>query len=122
VQATVKTLLDIASADTADDSLLDTLGALADQHIDNIMLKHDEKIPNTSTNVLNDIIMAANYYTVYLYKTRRDQLDEAKFYLNSFQIIIDGMIEQRSIEGESYTVERHNSRFGHGHEFALWAD
>jgi len=122
VQTTVKTLLDIASADTADDSLLDTLGALADQHIDNIMLKHDEKIPNTSTNVLNDIIMAANYYTVYLYKTRRDQLDEAKFYLNSFQIIIDGMIEQRSIEGESYTVERHNSRFGHGHEFALWAD
>ena len=122
MQTTVKTLLDIASADTADDSLLDTLGALADQHIDNIMLKHDEKIPNTSTNVLNDIIMAANYYTVYLYKTRRDQLDEAKFYLNSFQIIIDGMIEQRSIEGESYTVERHNSRFGHGHEFALWAD
>ena len=122
VQATTKTLLDIASGDTADYTLLDTLGALADQHIDNIMKKHDEKIPNVSTNVLNDIIMAANYYTAYLYKMRREQPESAQLHLDAFQIIIDGMIEERSIEGQSYTVDRHNSRYGQAHEFILTGD
>ena len=120
VQATVKTLLDIASTDTADDTLLDSLGLLADQHIDNILKKHDEKIPLQSTNVLNDIKMAANFYTVSLYKGRREQLEEAKFWKEQFTETINGIIEERSIEGNNYVVERFNSRFGRGDVFALW--
>jgi len=120
VQATVKILVDIASADTADDTLLDTLGALADQHIDNILKKHDEKIPNISTNVLNDIIMAANFYTASLYKGKREQIEEAKYWMDQFNTTIDGIVEERSITGNNYTVERFNSRHGHDHEFALW--
>ena len=119
-QATVKTLLDIASGDTADDTLLDSLGTLADQHIDNILKKHDEKIPLQSTNVLNDIKMAANFYTASLYKGRREQLEEAKFWKDQYNETIDGIIEERSIEGNNYVVERFNSRFGRGDVFALW--
>jgi len=122
VQATTKLLLDIASADTADDTLLDALGALADQHIDNILKIHDEKIPNISTNVLNDIIMAANFYTASLYKGRREQPTEAQYWQDQFQKVIDGIIEERAVDGNTYTVDRHNSRFSNRHTFALWAD
>ena len=122
VQGTTKLLLDIASADTADDTLLDALGALADQHIDNILKIHDEKIPNISTNVLNDIIMAANYYTAHLYKKRIHDNDSAQVHLDEFQIIIDGIIADRDVTGNTYTVDRHNSRFSDRHTFALWVD
>lgn len=120
VQATTKLLLDIAATDTADDTLLNALGALADQHIDNILKKHDEKIPLQSTNVLNDIKMAANFYTASLYKGRREQPEEAKFWKDEFTDTINGIVEERSIEGNNYVVERFNSRFGRGDVFALW--
>jgi hypothetical protein len=118
-QANAKLLLDIASGDTADDSLLDLLGGVANQHIDNILKKHDEKIPNISTNVLEDIKLAADYYTASLYKGRREQPESAKYWLDQYQIIIDGIIEERSIDGETYIVERHATRHGgHFHQFA----
>ena len=120
VQATTKLLLDIAAADTADDTLLDALGALADQHIDNIMKQHDEKIPWQSTNVLNDAKMAANFYTASLYNKRINNTESAKAWMDSYTETINGIIEDRSIEGNNYVVERFNSRFGRGDIYALW--
>jgi hypothetical protein len=120
VQATTKLLLDIAAADTSDDTLLDALGALAGQHIDNILKKHDEKIPLQSTNILDDIKMAANFYTASLYKGRREQPEDAKFWKEQFTETINGIIEKLSIDGNNYVVERFNSRFGRGDVFALW--
>ena len=120
VQATTKLLLDIASTDTADDTLLDALGALADQHIDNILRQHDEKIPLQTTNILNDVKMAANFYTAALYKGKREQPEEAKFWKDQYQEAIDGIVEDRSIAANTYIVERFSSRFGRGDVFALW--
>lgn len=121
-QANVKLLLGIAAADTADDSLLDLLGGVANQHIDNILRKHDEKIPLQSTNVLEDIKLAADYYTASLYKGQREHPEAAKFWLDQFQIIIDGIVEDREITSETYIVERHGTRSGtHDHYFAEWS-
>ncbi len=120
-KTTTKVLLDIASADTSDDAVLDTLGGLADQHIDNILKQHDEKIPLQSTNILNDIKQAADFYTASLYKGKREQLDAAKFWMDAFQSVIDGIIEDRSIDGvTSYVADRHNSRYSQSDIFELW--
>lgn len=120
-QNNAKALLDIALTDTSDDTLLDLLGALANQHIDNILIQHDEKIPLQGTNVLEDIKLAADYYTASIYKGRREQPDSAKFWMGAFQAIIDGIVEDRSIDGvTSYVADRHNSRYSQSDIFELW--
>jgi len=121
-QANTKLILEIASGDTSDDTLLDALGALANQHIDNIFKIHDEKIPLQGANVLNDIKMAANYYTASLYKSKRGDLESADWFMKQYQGIILGMTERTAIEGQPYIAERFNSRFITGQEdvFALW--
>lgn len=119
-KANVKLLLDIASADTSDDTLLDMLGALANQHIDNILKQHDEKIPLQGTNVLEDIKLAADYYTTSIYKGRREQPDSAKYWMEQYQVIIDGIVEERSFEGKSFVADRHNSRYSQSDIFELW--
>ena len=102
--------------------MINALGALANQHIDNVFKIHDEKIPLQGTNVLNDIKMAANYYTASLYKSKRGDLEAADWFMKQFNVIIIGMTEGRAIEGTPYIVERFNSRFITGQEdiFALW--
>jgi len=121
--ANTKLILEIASADTSDDTLINAFGALANQHIDNVFKIHDEKIPLQGTNVLDDIKMAANYYTAYLYKSKRGDLESATFFKEVYDTIILGMTEGRAIEGVPYIVERFNSRFITGQEdiFQLWS-
>jgi len=121
-QAKTKRILEIATADTSDDTFLDELGLAADQHIDNILKIHDEKIPLQGTNVLNDIITAANFYTAYLYKTKRGDHDTAKVFKQIHDEFIEGIIEERGVEGQPYLVQRFNSRFVTGADdvFALW--
>jgi hypothetical protein len=122
VQSTVKLLLNIGN--TADDAFLDLLGGLADQHIDNILKLYDEKIPLQGANVLNDIIMAANFYTASLYKARREDPEMADHWMKEFNGIIDGIKQERQHDNPSYIVERNMGR-GHGnthdHYFAEWS-
>lgn len=105
VQSTVKLLLNINN--TADDTFLDLLGALADQHIDNILKIHDEKIPLQGANVLNDIKMAANFYTASLYKARREDPEMAKHWMGAFDKTIEGIKAERVVENSVYIGERH---------------
>ena len=121
-QAKVKRILEIKSGDTSDDTFLDELGLAADQHIDNVLKIHDEKIPLAGANVLNDIITAANFYTAYLYKLKRGDHETAKAFKEIYQGFIDGIIDERAIDGQPYLVERFNSRFVTGADdvFALW--
>jgi hypothetical protein len=107
VKTTVKLLLNIPTAQTSEDTLLDLLGALADQHIDNILKIHDEKIPLQGANVLNDIIMAANFYTASLYKARREDPEMAKHWMNEFNSTIEGIKAERKVENLAYLVNRH---------------
>ena len=122
VKTTVKALLDIATADTSDDTLLDLLGGLADKNIDNILKLHDEKIPRQGTNVDNDMKMAANFYTAALYKGRREQPDSAKFWMDQFDKIIDGIKAELKVDNQTYSVERFMGRGTHSHDhyFAEW--
>jgi len=117
--------VDIASADTADDTLLDLFGGLADQHIDNVLKIQDEKIPLQSTNVLNDIKMAANFYTASLYKAKKEDFPAADHWMKQYDNVINGIIAERQVENHSYVVERHMGRRGRGtgelnHYLADW--
>ena len=121
-QARTKRLLEIASADTSDDTLLDELGLVANQHIDNILLIHDEKIPLQGVNILNDVKQMAVLYTASIYKGKRGDDASAKFFMDQFKVLLDGLALGRAVEGTPYIVERFNSRFITGQEdiFALW--
>ena len=120
-QAKVKRILEIATGDTSDDTFLDELGSAADQHMDNILKIHDEKIPLAGT-LLNDGVTAANFYVAYLYKAKRGDDESAKFFRGIFEEIIEGMTDKLAVDGQPYIVERFNSRFITGQEdiFALW--
>jgi len=119
-QAKVKRILEIDSADTSDDTFLDELGSAADQHIDNILEIHDERIPLVAGNILNDTITAANFYVAYLYKLKRGDQDTAKAFKVIFDEILKSVQDQLAVDGQPYLVERFNSRFttGDDHAFA----
>ncbi len=121
-QDRTKRLLEIDLADTADDVFLDEIGAVADQHIDNILIAHDEKIPLQGTNILNDVKQMAALFTASVYKTRRGDKDTAKVFKDLFDTLLEGLAFQRGITGVTFVVERFNSRFITGQEdiFALW--
>ena len=121
-QAKVKRILEIATADTSDDTFLDEIGAAADQKMDSILKIHDERIPLASGNVLNDAITAVNYYVSYLYKTKRGDHETAKVFKEIFADLLEGIIKESEITGQPYIVERFNSRFQTGIDdvFALW--
>lgn len=121
-QARTKRLLEIAAADTSDDTLLDELGLVANQHIDNILKIHDEKIPLQGANILNDVKQMAILYTASIYKGKRGDDASAKFFMEQFKVLLDGLALGRAVEGAPYIVERFNSRFITGQEdiFALW--
>ncbi len=120
-QDRTKRLLEIASGDTADDTLLDELGAVADQHIDNVFKIHDEKIPYSGT-ILNDVKELSAIYTAQIYKGKRGDKDGADFFKTLYDDLIEGMALGKAVEGKPYIVERFNSRYITGQEdaFALW--
>jgi len=121
-QAKTKRILEIASGDTSDDTFLDELGLASDQHIDNILAIHDERIVLTSGNILNDTITAANFYVGYLYKLKRGDHDTAKAFKEIFDDIINSVKDKLAVDGQPYLVERFNSRFVTGADdvYALW--
>ena len=121
-QDRTKRLLEIDTGDSADDTFLDELGAVADQHLDNILIIHDEKIPLQGTNILNDVKQMAALYTAMLYKGKRGDEQTSKFYMAQFDVLMLGLTEQRAVTGQPYIVERFNSRWqsGQEHEYALW--
>ena len=121
-QAKVKRILEIASGDSSDDTFLDELGSTADQHIDNILAIHDERIILTSGNILNDTIAAANFYVAYIYKLKRGDQETAKAFKVIFDDLLTSVKDKLAVDGQPYLVERFNSRFVTGADdvFALW--
>lgn len=115
-----KLLLDIASGDTADDSLLDALGAVANQHIDNLLNKQDERIPLSGSAVLEDIKMAANYYTASLYHARLSNRKLSEYWMNLYNQIIDGVVKDLSFGSVPFIANRFNGRSRTQDAFALW--
>jgi len=121
-QDRTKRLLEISTSDAADDTFLDELGLVADQHLDNILLIHDEKIPIATSVVQNDLKQMAALYAAALYKQHRGDDITSKFFMEQFEILKEGLTLQRAVEGKPYIVERFNSNYQSGtqHEFALW--
>jgi len=122
VKADTKLLLNIDSGDTADDSLLDALGLIADQHIDNKLKLHDERIPLVAANVLKDINSAANYYVASLFRGKRGDTENAKFWMDAHETIMIGIEDSLSIDGAPQVVERFTGRrySGDSHYLAEW--
>jgi len=115
-----KDLLNIDNGDSVDDELLNRFGAVANQHIDNILKQHDERIPLKVPSILADIKMASNYYVCSLFRGKRGDNDTAKFWKEMFTDTINGIIEERSIEGLSYDVQRFNDRYRQEDVYRLW--
>ena len=115
-----KQLLNIDVDDTVDDELLNSFGEVANQHIDNILKQHDERIPLKVPNILADVKMSANYYVCSLFRGKRGDTESAKFWKEMFADVINGVIEERSIEGLPYDVQRFNDRYRQEDVFKLW--
>lgn len=115
-----KDLLNIEITDTVDDELLNRLGEASNQHLDNILRQHDERIPLKIPSIMADVKMAANYYTCSVFRGKRSDSDSAKFWLEMFTSTINGVIEDRSIEGLSYDVQRFNDRYRQEDVYRLW--
>ena len=115
-----KDLLNIDVTDSVDDELINRFGAVANQHIDNILKQHDERIPLKVPSILADVKMAANYYVCSLFRGKRGDNDTAKFWKDMFTDTINGIIEERSIEGLSYDVQRFNDRYRQEDVYRLW--
>ena len=115
-----KQLLNIEIADTVDDEFLTSLGEVSNQHMDNILKQHDERIPLKVPSVLSDVKMAANYYVCSLFRGKRGDSETAKFWKDMFLDTINGVIDERSIDGLSYDVQRFHDRFGQEDIFKLW--
>jgi hypothetical protein len=115
-----KQLLNIDIADTVDDEILTRFGESANQHLDNILKQHDERIPIKVPAVLSDLKMAADYYVCSLFRGKRGDVETAKFWKDMFTDTINGVIDERSIEGLSYDVQRFHDRFGQEDVFKLW--
>lgn len=117
-----KRLLNIDISDTADDELLNTFGAVANQHIDNIQTQHDERIPLKVPRILSDIRMAANYQVCSMFRGKRGDIDAAKFWKEEHQEILNGIISKLSIDGHPQVVERFTGRrfSGDAHYLAEW--
>ena len=115
-----KQLLNIDVDDTVDDELLNSFGEVANQHIDNILKQHDERIPLKVPNILADVKMSANYYVCSLFRGKRGDTESAKFWKEMFTDVINGVIEERSIEGLPYDVQRFNDRYRQEDVFKLW--
>ena len=110
LQSRAKELLNIASGDSADDTELDAYGAVADQHLDNILKQHDEMIPLSGALLTKELVQAACYYVAAIFRGKRGDIDASKFWMAAFDTIIAGVIEDRSIEGLSYDVQRFHSQ------------
>ena len=120
VKAKAKELLNIATTDSAEDTELDTLGAIADKHIDNILKQHDERIPLVAGNVTNELVGAASYYVAYIFRGKRGDEAASKFWKAAFDTVIAGIIEDLSIEGLSYDVQRFNDRYREEDVYRNW--
>ena len=121
-QDRTKRLLEIATGDAADDTFLDELGAVADQHLDNLLIAHDEKIPLTGSNILNDVKEMAALFTASIFAGKKKDPETAKFFQDLYKDLLDGFAFGKGINDQPYVVERFNSRFITGQEdiFALW--
>lgn len=71
-------MLNIASADTADDSRIAAFGAQADLVVDNSLYQFAASLPYAGDNITADLTLASNAWICYLY--RGDQPDNARFW------------------------------------------
>ena len=99
-----KKILSISETDILDDVLLNAFGEQSNQHIDNILSPIDAQVPYTTTNILNDVRSAANYYTCSLYKGKKQDFEGAKFWKDMFQDLIDNIIKNRAQEQTSISI------------------
>jgi len=119
-QTKTKEMLNIGTGDSAENTELDSLGAVADKHIDNILKQQDERIPLTSGNITNELVQAATYYVCSVFRGKRGDQEAASFWMAAFDTIIAGVIENLSIDGLSYDVQRFNDRHRQEDSFRLW--
>ena len=79
-----KNLLNIPLNVESDDSILEQLGAKADQYFTNQMTAYAELLPLTSTN-LTTAQQAVNQYVASLYMARKQNFESAKYWEDRYK-------------------------------------
>ena len=79
-----KNLLNIPLNVESDDSILEQLGAKADQYFTNQMTSYAEQLPLTSTN-LTTAQQAVNQYVASIYMARKQNFDSAKYWESRYK-------------------------------------
>ena len=79
-----KNLLNIPLNVESDDSILEQLGAKADQYFTNQLTSYAEQLPITSVN-LTTAQQAVNQYVASLYMARKQNFDSAKFWESRYK-------------------------------------
>ena len=88
-QSDAKSELDIDSADTVDDDLLDDYGDKANRKIDNLIFPFKDDIPE-SADITEDLKGAAVCYVAYRYKLKTKEFEASKMYKEEFENILFG--------------------------------
>lgn len=120
--STTKKILTISETDIIDDELLNAFGELANQHIDNVLAPFDEGIPYITTSILEDVKAAANYYTISLYKGKKQDFEASKFWKEMFKDIIDTIKNRKNNTGNTTIISEGFGRMsseGYNHD-VVW--
>jgi len=102
VLADVKAELEIATADTADDSLLNDYGSRVNRIIDNKIFPFKDIIPEVAT-LEEDLKDCAIAWCSYKYKRKNEEFDSAREYKVEFDDIIDSVITRLIASNELRT-------------------
>ena len=79
-----KNLLNIPLNVESDDSILEQLGAKADQYFTNQLTAYAEQLPLTGVNLVT-AQQAVNQYVASLYMARKQNFDSAKFWESRYK-------------------------------------
>ena len=100
VKTAVKEELEIASGDTADDTLLDNYGARVNRFIDNEISPHITTLPVT-TNLSEALKDAAISGVCAKYRRKNKEFDTANTYKEEFDRIIESVIKRLRRDNET---------------------
>ena len=87
-----KNLLNIPLNVESDDSILEQLGAKADQYFTNQMTAYAELLPLTGVN-LTTAQQAVNQYVASIYMARKQNFDSAKYWKDHYKETFNTLIE-----------------------------
>src|SRR5574338_1260506 len=100
-QDRVKLLLKILSGDTGDDTILDNMGQVADQKLDNFLTTVIPEVPPET--ITNDLVEAASYYVCAVYSARNHNKDDEEMWMKLYTDLLNSFSHSGDQKGGTYS-------------------